>query len=80
MKNTGLKPVESTSLSKFLLSTVNLHPYNLLAAYDREGLQIPSPEGGPAWQWGWTKNAETLNGRLAMVRRCRLISGWLTLG
>jgi ferrochelatase len=37
----------------------------LLSAYDRERLTVPSPID--LWQWGWTKSAETWNGRLAMI-------------
>uniref|UniRef100_A0A7S3QM29 Ferrochelatase n=1 Tax=Dunaliella tertiolecta TaxID=3047 RepID=A0A7S3QM29_DUNTE len=37
----------------------------LLQAYDRERRALPSPV--VVWQWGWTKSAETWNGRLAMV-------------
>lgn len=37
----------------------------LLQAYDRERLALPSPV--VLWEWGWTKSAETWNGRLAMV-------------
>lgn len=38
----------------------------LLQAYDRERLALPSPVT-MMWEWGWTKSAETWNGRLAMV-------------
>jgi ferrochelatase len=37
----------------------------LLQAYDRERRTLPSPV--VMWEWGWTKSAETWNGRLAMV-------------
>lgn len=37
----------------------------LLEAYDRERRALPSPV--VMWQWGWTKSAETWNGRLAML-------------
>lgn len=37
----------------------------LLQAYDRERRALPSPV--VMWEWGWTKSAETWNGRLAMV-------------
>jgi protoporphyrin/coproporphyrin ferrochelatase len=37
----------------------------LMAAYDRDRLTLPSPV--VMWEWGWTKSAETWNGRLAMV-------------
>jgi hypothetical protein len=30
--------------------------------------QVPeTPESSVRWEWGWTKNAEIWNGRLAMV-------------
>ena len=38
---------------------------SLLEAYDRERRTVPSPVD--FWQWGWTKSAETWNGRLAML-------------
>lgn len=37
----------------------------LLDAYDRERRVLPAPV--VLWQWGWTKSAETWNGRIAMV-------------
>jgi protoporphyrin/coproporphyrin ferrochelatase len=37
----------------------------LLGAYDRERRTLPAPVG--PWEWGFTKSAETWNGRLAMV-------------
>ena len=37
----------------------------LLETYDGERLPLPAPEGGLSW--GWTKGAETLNGRIAML-------------
>merc|ERR1719327_780060 len=37
----------------------------LLDTYDGERLPLPAPEGGLTW--GWTKGAETLNGRIAML-------------
>lgn len=37
----------------------------LLDAYDRERLALPPPI--VVWQWGWTKSAETWNGRIAML-------------
>ena len=38
---------------------------SLLEAYDRERRAVPSPVD--FWQWGWTKSAETWNGRMAMI-------------
>ncbi|GBG79110.1 hypothetical protein CBR_g28825 [Chara braunii] len=37
----------------------------LLATYDTQRREIPPPI--PIWEWGWTKSAETWNGRLAML-------------
>lgn len=37
----------------------------LLQAYDRERSALPSPV--VMWEVGWTKSAETWNGRIAMV-------------
>lgn len=37
----------------------------LLQAYDRERRALPSPV--VMWEWGWTKSAETWNGRIAML-------------
>lgn len=36
-----------------------------METYDRERRQLPAPIGG--WVWGWTRSAETWNGRLAML-------------
>eukprot|EP00877_Chromochloris_zofingiensis_P010780 jgi/Chrzof1/5956/Cz16g21260.t1_FC[v5.2] len=37
----------------------------LLDAYDRDRRPLPAPVG--PWEWGFTKSAETWNGRIAMV-------------
>ncbi|XP_073279202.1 ferrochelatase-2, chloroplastic-like [Primulina huaijiensis] len=37
----------------------------LLAAYDSQRRQLPPPV--LVWEWGWTKSAETWNGRAAML-------------
>ncbi|VFQ63566.1 unnamed protein product [Cuscuta campestris] len=37
----------------------------LLAAYDSQRRELPPPV--VVWQWGWTKSAETWNGRAAML-------------
>jgi ferrochelatase len=37
----------------------------LLDAYDRDRRTLPAPV--EPWSWGWTKSAETWNGRIAMV-------------
>lgn len=37
----------------------------LLETYDRERKVLPPPV--LVWQWGWTRSAETWNGRIAML-------------
>lgn len=37
----------------------------LLDTYDRERKVLPPPV--IVWQWGWTRSAETWNGRIAML-------------
>lgn len=37
----------------------------LLATYDAQRRELPPPV--PVWEWGWTKSAETWNGRAAML-------------
>lgn len=37
----------------------------LLAAYDSQRRELPPPV--VVWEWGWTKSAETWNGRAAML-------------
>ncbi|ESW09806.1 hypothetical protein PHAVU_009G157600 [Phaseolus vulgaris] len=37
----------------------------LLAAYDTQRKELPPPV--IVWEWGWTKSAETWNGRVAML-------------
>ncbi|KAH7352297.1 hypothetical protein KP509_19G039000 [Ceratopteris richardii] len=37
----------------------------LLATYDTQRRELPPPV--PVWEWGWTKSAETWNGRAAML-------------
>ncbi|XP_063939518.1 ferrochelatase-2, chloroplastic-like isoform X1 [Daucus carota subsp. sativus] len=37
----------------------------LLAAYDSQRRELPTPV--TFWEWGWTKSAETWNGRAAML-------------
>jgi len=36
-----------------------------LAAYDTQRKELPPPV--IVWEWGWTKSAETWNGRVAML-------------
>ena len=38
---------------------------SLLETYDRDRRALPAPI--VPWQWGWTKSAETWNGRIAMI-------------
>lgn len=37
----------------------------LLATYDTQRRELPPPV--PVWEWGWTKSAETWNGRAGML-------------
>lgn len=37
----------------------------LLAAYDSQRRELPPPV--TVWEWGWTRSAETWNGRAAML-------------
>ena len=39
---------------------------DILQAYDRERRVLPPPVR--MWEWGWTKSAETWNGRIASAR------------
>lgn len=50
----------------------------LLQAYDRDRLALPSPV--VMWQWGWTKSAETWNGRLAMIALLVIVMLEVTTG
>lgn len=38
---------------------------SLLETYDKDRRVLPAPI--VPWQWGWTKSAETWNGRIAML-------------
>ena len=51
---------------------------DLLDTYDAERLPLPAPEGGLSW--GWTKGAETLNGRIAMLTVTILLAVELLTG
>ncbi|KAJ4967611.1 hypothetical protein NE237_019460 [Protea cynaroides] len=44
-----------------------------LAAYDSQRRELPAPV--TVWQWGWTKSAETWNGRAAMLAVFVLYNG-----
>ncbi|CAH9070273.1 unnamed protein product [Cuscuta europaea] len=50
----------------------------LLAAYDSQRRELPPPV--EVWQWGWTKSAETWNGRLAMLAVLLLLLRDITSG
>ena len=50
----------------------------LLAAYDSKRDELPPPE--PVWEWGWTKSAETWNGRAAMLAVLALLVLEVTTG
>ena len=50
----------------FLQSLVPLGSVEeLLAVYDSKRRELPSPV--TVWEWGWTRSAETWNGRAAML-------------
>eukprot|EP00239_Pterosperma_sp_CCMP1384_P010232 CAMPEP_0197865218 /NCGR_PEP_ID=MMETSP1438-20131217/43537_1 /TAXON_ID=1461541 /ORGANISM="Pterosperma sp., Strain CCMP1384" /LENGTH=507 /DNA_ID=CAMNT_0043483645 /DNA_START=469 /DNA_END=1992 /DNA_ORIENTATION=- len=51
---------------------------DLLATYDRKRLGLPAPV--TVWEWGFTKSAETWNGRVAMVAVVMLLLIELTTG
>jgi len=50
----------------------------LLAAYDSTRAELPSPVN--LWEWGWTKSAETWNGRVAMIAVLALLAVEVTTG
>lgn len=50
----------------------------LLAAYDSERRTLPSPV--VIWQWGWTRSAETWNGRIAMLAIVAILALEVTTG
>lgn len=50
----------------------------LLAAYDRDRRTLPSPV--VIWQWGWTRSAETWNGRIAMIAIVVILALEVTTG
>ena len=51
---------------------------SLIQTYDRERRTLPSPV--EMWEWGWTKSAETWNGRIAMVAILTLLMLEVTTG
>jgi len=51
---------------------------DLLAAYDRADMALPPPV--TMWQWGFTKSAETWNGRIAMIAVILLLVLEVTTG
>ncbi|XP_078435203.1 ferrochelatase 2 [Wolffia australiana] len=50
----------------------------LLAAYDTKRTELPPPV--LVWEWGWTKSAETWNGRAAMLAVLALLVLEVTTG
>lgn len=54
---------------EFLVLVQSLVPLGsveeLLAVYDSQRRELPPPV--TMWEWGWTKSAETWNGRAAML-------------
>lgn len=50
----------------------------LLAAYDSQRRELPAPV--VVWEWGWTKSAETWNGRTAMLAVLLLLVLEVTTG
>ncbi|OAY70156.1 Ferrochelatase-2, chloroplastic [Ananas comosus] len=50
----------------------------LLAAYDSKRGELPPPV--TVWEWGWTKSAETWNGRAAMLAVLALLVFEVTTG
>ncbi|KAL8159621.1 hypothetical protein V2J09_001158 [Rumex salicifolius] len=50
----------------------------LLAAYDSQRRELPPPV--TMWEWGWTKSAETWNGRAAMLAVLLLLLLEVTTG
>jgi len=50
----------------------------LLAAYDSKRDELPPPV--IVWEWGWTKSAETWNGRAAMLAVLALLVLEVTTG
>jgi ferrochelatase len=51
---------------------------SLLAAFDSERRTLPSPV--VIWKWGWTKSAETWNGRIAMLAIVLILALEVTTG
>lgn len=50
----------------------------LLATYDALRRELPAPVA--LWEWGWTKSAETWNGRVAMLAVLGLLVLEVTTG
>ncbi|KAG6557004.1 hypothetical protein Mapa_001420 [Marchantia paleacea] len=50
----------------------------LLATYDTQRRELPAPVA--VWEWGWTKSAETWNGRAAMLAVLGLLVLEVTTG
>lgn len=51
---------------------------SLLDTYDRERKVLPAPV--MMWKWGWTRSAETWNGRIAMLALVLLVLLEVTTG
>lgn len=47
---------------------------DILQTYDRERRVLPPPVR--MWEWGWTKSAETWNGRIASKPICVIPRDW----
>ena len=52
----------------------------VLKTYDRARRTLPLPSLSARWQWGWTRSAETWNGRLAMVAILALLLAEVATG
>ncbi|KAK9789019.1 hypothetical protein WJX73_009514 [Symbiochloris irregularis] len=52
--------------------------HELLDTYDRDRRVLPAPVR--LWQWGWTRSAETWNGRIAMLAVLALVLLEVTTG
>lgn len=50
----------------------------LLATYDSQRRELPAPV--TMWEWGWTRSAETWNGRAAMLAVLALLVLEVTTG
>ncbi len=53
----------TSNLLSFCVCALPGRVEDILQTYDRERRVLPAPVR--MWQWGWTKSAETWNGRIA---------------